>query len=172
MERILKFISQNYPNDLIHLSEYKINNIKQCQHQPIAWKPNHSCLYLSKGAEWIDWCINSDYNLEKYKYIYRFEIDTTNYIILKNYDDVKKFTHQYQSNNDEIIYNINWEKVSNEYSGFIIQNYYHIMNDYNHDNYGMFINRNFWIISWDIDTIVVFNPESVKKFELVYSIKK
>jgi hypothetical protein len=131
--------------NLIHYSsnpELKLNPISYLQeinHKPIG-------LWFSIETEWADWCTSEEFCLDKLKYEYLIKLKPSNNILhLKTPEDLDKFTYLYKS-----IFNINWPKLSQEYSGIIIAPYQY--------------SRRFliWYYGWDCASGCIWNLDCIE----------
>ena len=99
---------------------------------------------LSKKS-WFRWCLKElpDYAVGNCYYII---VKMENILDINNEEDFEEFEKNYK-NEDNLI---NWDKVSNKYSGIAIMEY-------------LSTKRENWYWSWDVDSIVIWNPNAIKK---------
>ena len=93
-----------------------------------SWKPRH-CLWLSCGDDWKK-LSTKELGYPTPMYEYTFDIDLSRLVVLRTYDDLKRFSKKYGSkrikikDSDADHFLIDWRKVKNEggYSGVYVKN--------------------------------------------------
>lgn len=111
--------------------------------------PKPRGLWYAIGTSWIDWVRNEMPDWEG-DYIYKLQLNSNNILFLKTYDDLVSFTQKYSDEQSLDTTNINWERVSNEYSGIEINPYqskarYDIL----------------WYYGWDIASGCIWNKNAL-----------
>jgi len=149
-------INQINPTDRVHMThDEKLTIQKKDLIQGNGWKPKG--FWYAFGTEWVDWVRSEMPEWEK-PHLFKIDIDTTNILQLNNESDVHEFMEKYCDDkikkwNSEI----NWVKVSKDYSGFEIPDYREI---YEYRDLYM------WISSFDISSGCIWD------LSLITNIKK
>lgn len=122
-------------------------------------KPNG--LWYSLDKEWINWC-SSEMPHWKEKYNHLLEVDLSRILIISSIRDVKNLESLYGSKEVVekwgITYNhIDWVKLSEDYDGIEIRNYYDIKFSIPDGS----ISQGMWFYSWDIPSGCIWNLRSL-----------
>ena len=144
---------------LMHYSYKPLTELYNCD-QKQNFRPKPKGLWVSVGREWRDWCRS-----ERYSHIgqrsYIVSIDWKNIKVINNKDQLKAFTEKYQCNTGVSLldeYGLNWENISQDYSGIVIFPYlWECRND----------PRTNWYYGWDIASGCIWDISCVKKVTLV-----
>jgi hypothetical protein len=120
-------------------------------------------LWYGFGDNWIEFMSYEDL---KFRHAYKIYPNFNNIIVLKTKNDIINFTKKYHMdpngekhlpffpNND-----INWIKVSQNYDGIEIPNYYDVkMMGYKDYVYS-------WLYTWDVDSGCIWNASGIRKLK-------
>ena len=122
--------------------------------------PKPKGLWYAIGTEWIDW-VRSEMPDWEGEYIYKVNLNPNKILFLESHDDIDKFTRKYKLEkdySDTDTFDINWEKVSSEYSGIEISPYQESA------RYEVF-----WYNGWDVASGCIWKKEGIKS---IIKIKK
>ena len=146
----------NKDSHLTREKEFKLENrIYKCSHS--SDKPKG--LWYQIDDSWEEWC---KYNMPQWlgtssrgAYKTNIEIDKTNVLVIKTLEDFDNFHNKYRALN--IYYNklvnINWERVSEEYDGIEISDYF-----YERRLTGWCS----WYYGWDLASGCIWNTNIIK----------
>jgi hypothetical protein len=120
-----------------------------------------------KDIDWYEWCTSEHFNTHKLKEYFDFTLkDNANILIVKDLKDVDKLPRKIVTDIDEIITfdtmntNIDFEKLTEEYDGIMVYMYRSRDIDIERMMYdGMY----YRLYGWDVDTLLVFNPDVVEE---------
>ena len=156
------------PNKL-HTTQEESIYLSRKYKQGQSLKPNG--LWYSIGTEWISWCFSEMRHwIEKYSH--EIEIDYKNILIIETPKDIEDFEKTYGFEIDTTLrsgfsyFQIDWDKVTKDYSGIEIRNY-------NEIRCGEILgkrslSRGLWISAWDVSSGCIWDLScitSVKRHE-------
>lgn len=117
--------------------------------------PKPKGLWYAIGTEWIDW-VRSEMPEWEGDYLYKIDLNSNNILFLKTYDDLSSFTRKYSDEPSLDTMNINWEKVSNEYSGIEINPYQYKA------RYDIL-----WYYGWDVASGCIWDKSGIQSINKV-----
>ena len=146
--------------------EFKLENrIYKCSHS--SDKPKG--LWYQIDDSWEEWC---KYNMPKWlgtssrgAYKTNIEIDKTNVLVIKTLEEFDNFHNKYRALNTSLFHscNINWERVSEEYDGIEISDYFY---ERRLENWCS------WYYGWDIASGCIWNTNIIKVIGKLTEVEK
>jgi hypothetical protein len=146
----------------LHMSNKKRITPNKKYDQRDSLKPNG--LWYSFGCEWISWCLSE---MKEWigNYSHEIELKYDDILVLETGQDVANFEKDYGREerylgcSKSVYTQINWKKLSQDFSGIEIRNY--------SDIYGSIdpkipIARSLWISSWDVSGGCVWDLSKIK----------
>jgi len=116
-------------------------------------------LWYQIDDSWEEWC---KYNMPKWlgpnsrgAYKTNIEIDKTNVLVIKTLEEFDNFHNKYRALNTSLFHscNINWERVSEEYDGIEISDYFY---ERRLENWCS------WYYGWDVASGCIWNTNIIK----------
>jgi hypothetical protein len=146
----------------LHMSNQKriVPNKKYDQRDSL--KPNG--LWYSFGCEWISWCF-SEMKDRIGNYSHEIEVQYEDILVLETSQDVVNFQKNYGKEERYLgcpkssYTQINWNKLSEDFSGIEIRNYSDIYRSIDPETP---ISRSLWISSWDVSAGCVWDLSKIK----------
>jgi len=119
-------------------------------------------LWYAFGWEWIEWCRDSDFAVDRIKHAYRVTLDKKRVLSLQSQDEILEFTTRYQcqGNPDFSDAAIDWSRLRNDYAGVENPSYFWDLR---------FSRKARWYYSWDVASGCVWDPSIIldlKKIEI------
>lgn len=125
---------------------------------PVTLKSNDKPvgLWYGFGTSWVDW-VKSEMPQWIGTYFYKLEVNKNNLIQLNDFIDIGAFSEHYRSmdSDNTRIHEIDWLKVSKDYSGIEINPYCYK---------ARLEMKTIWYYSWDIASGCIWNDNAVKSF--------
>lgn len=141
------------PKHFIHLSRKPVQKIQNAKSLGGSFKPQH-CIWLSCGNAWEEYTSHETPNaLAKYKYKCRVDVDMSQILCLRTWDDVLSFHREYAK--DEM--RVNWERVRKKSGkmGIYVKHVFKLRA----------IQENIlWLTTFDVCSVAIWNSEAVLKF--------
>lgn len=161
-------------NERVHISTNKIESINDIeQGKSVFGKPGG--LWYGFGDEWIYFAkhgFDDDSNLsfKKKKYGYKIYPNMEKIIVLRTKDDVDNFVDRYLSRfpNNNNKYDIDWVKVSQDYSGIEIPTYNELgMRSWGdpYENGREDVKRYSWLYPWDVTSGCIWKSDGVSRMK-------
>lgn len=161
-------------NERVHISTNKIESIKDIeQGKSVYGKPGG--LWYGFGGEWIYFAKygfddDSELSFKKKKYGYKIYPNMEKIIVLRTEDDVNDFVDKYLSSvpvrrgafGDQ--YDIDWVKVSQDYSGIEIPTYNELgMGQWSdpYENGPESVKRYYWLYPWDVSSGCIWRSDGI-----------
>jgi hypothetical protein len=150
-DEIYDLIDKKYNNKRIIMTKNNVITFNDITKQKSSSKP--SGLWYGIGTSWIDW-VKSEMPKWDYENIFEVKINESKVLKIDNIDDLYEFTEKYedQSLNNTMMsnYYIDWNKLSNEYSGIeIVPHIYEAVYDLN------------WYYGWDVASGCIWNKNGI-----------
>lgn len=131
----------------VHMSKKPMELQQRSYKQGIGMKP--SGFWYGFGQSWIDWC-KSEMPEWVGDYIYNVNVNKSNVLRIKSYEELIQFDEQYAADTMGIS-QIDWRKVANEYDGIEIVPYqYKARMEF------------LWYRGWDIASGCIWNLSDTK----------
>jgi len=155
-------------NERVHIFTNKIESIKDIvQGKSVFGKPGG--LWYGFGDEWIYFAkhgFDDDSNLsfKKKKYGYKIYPNMEKIIVLRTKDNVDNFVNRYLSEVPDMYnqYNIDWVRVSRDYSGIEIPTYEELGMRLWYDQGGReAYARYWWLYPWDVSSGCIWKSDGV-----------
>lgn len=119
-----------------------------------------SGVWYGFGMNWVEF-VTKEIPVRRKKYLYEFEVDTSNMIILNSVKDVTEFTKEYISEKEHWMSSlglINWERVSEKYSGIELPTYHSSLR---------YKSGLHWYYPWDIASGCFWDSSVLKSITLM-----
>lgn len=142
----------------IHMSKNPLRKLEKRYYTQISGDKPEGFWY-GFGDEWIDWTEMAGPE-RKGNYIYEVDINGSNILQIKDYQEITKFTKEYESYKQIIpgkIFSIDWSKIDRRYDGIEINPYI---------DQARLDDRFLWYYGWDVASGCIWNLEKVKIMSL------
>jgi hypothetical protein len=168
-ESVIKTIIKNKSNigknERVTISSNKITDIKNISQDGLVFgKPNG--LWYSFGVSWINFVEMefSDEYFSNKKFAYKIYPNMDKIKVLRTKEDVYNFTSKYLILSDPIkeLYDIDWKRVADDYSGIEIPTYDELdMRDWHQINK----NRFYWLYPWDVPSGCIWKIDGIERIK-------
>ena len=123
-----------------------------------AYKP--AGLYYSINHEWREWCESEMPEWVKPWNFYLY-MHTDDILTISTTHQLEEFHHRYLKKMHRYAYEVDWHKVSQNYSGIEIQRYHHLkyMTDRDMNDFA----KHTWLYGWDVSGGCIWDLDIIKK---------
>jgi hypothetical protein len=150
-KEVYQYVRDN-PEKRFIMSEEDIINFRDQNEQEVSDKPNG--LWYAVGSEWIDWVRNEMPEWETDN-VFEIKINDDKILKISTYDDIFEFTKKY-GRKDYGFLMINWNKVSQDYSGIEIVPFIRPAS-----------RKLNWYYTWDIASGCIWRGDGIKSIKKV-----
>lgn len=148
-----------------HYTDKKIETLYDVEQNDEALTLKPKGLWLSRGTDWYDWCIENSFSTCRLDncYIYEVDIDKKDIITISSITDLDKFNNEY-SKKIGSFYRIDWKKVSEKYDGISFENYKETKEKVSVHEYM----KNLWYLGIDVNSVCLWRPsKNIKEWKKV-----
>lgn len=153
-----------HETDRIIMAKHEILPLKEFQEQKENDKPNG--LWYAVGEEWINW-VKSEMPEWEGKFLYKLELNFDKILHLKNAQDIDTFSKKFSITPEYFksidpggmgynFYDVDWIRVSKEYSGIEISPYQYEQR---------FETR--WYYGWDVASGCVWKKDAILDIKIL-----
>lgn len=161
------------PYKFYSFTEYETKPYNASQTIHSHFKPHG--LWFSLGNEWLNHMKKTNYNMTKYNYLYEVVFDKSKMFTITDLVELKQLSLKYGKHDKKVgkmIFSIDWTRFvkDTKASGIIIApNLKSIVLKYKDhtDMYSVFESME-WYTTWDVASAVVWKPNAIKSFRLIY----
>lgn len=175
--QMAKLNSVMLPFKLYGFTEFMITPYDtEIEQQPTAsFKPRG--LWFAQGAEWLQHMKKTNFNMNKYNYLYTLRVDLSRLILITNLHDLQTFSsmfcNQKKSKHDSsICMDIDWQKVikDTKKDGILISpNLKTLLNKHKPQYVPTTTFSGLeWYITWDVASGVIWNKKAVTYYRPIY----
>lgn len=148
----------------IHVSSKKINNLENYTNQQKLTSLKPIGIWYAFGEQWLKWVYSEEmfgsWGKDYDRYRYKIYVDESKILKLLTVQDITQFAQKYSYKDEPYNSLINWGKVTKNYSGFEVPNYF------DSDIYKL--RRNYlWLYSLDVPSGCIWNPDAITKIKLI-----
>lgn len=143
----------------LHTTNQEFIDLNKKYNQPTIYpvfKPEG--LYYGINNAWLNWFSN---NIPEKagKYTFELDIDTNSLYRIETIKDLLNLIERYEMRLDPFT-GINWQKLSEDYSGIEIENYHKI-------NFKFRNIKHTWFLAWDVDSGCIWDLSKIKKTKIL-----
>lgn len=144
-------------------------------------KPRGLWVSVEGEYDWLEWCMNEEFNLGGFKYVYEVKLkETANILYLRSAEDIDSFTDKYITLGgppgfveklieagippmESAAAKIDWNKVIKEYDGIVITPYCWERRMARHTT---------WYYGWDCASGCIWNINALDRARRVFYLRK